>query len=380
MNKKMLLLAATALSLGSLVFIACAPAPVPAAPGPGGPTPAIGEPATPPPAIGEPVAPPPESGETPSPAPDAGEPGTTPPENSAPVPPHEPTGPSETGDITATPAPRNFGGPITIIDDMDPELCNLVHNINACFSDGKPFDNTAFGEYFDLFMAARADLVNRQGVHIDQIKMYSLQRVEWSDTSLGVPQGDMMYAQVITPGFVLVLEAQGELFTYHTSIDRVVYAPRPGEVVTGDGGSNDAHDGPVNEETLAAVIEAVLQWAIVEGNIPDSQFIGEDGTYYVSTENIAAELLPDFEGLTLTAMTPGEIQSRANTEGDYLYLRFNVIDIAGENAKVSINNTWAVGESSTTGYLSGGGCTLTLRTVNGAWIIDSDAVMRCWIA
>ena len=28
--------------------------------------------------------------------------------------------------------------PVTIIDGMDPNECNMVHNINACFTDGQP--------------------------------------------------------------------------------------------------------------------------------------------------------------------------------------------------------------------------------------------------
>jgi hypothetical protein len=40
--------------------------------------------------------------------------------------------------------------------------------------------------------------------------------MEWSDASLGCPQEGMMYAQVITPGYLIVLEAQGQTFEYHT--------------------------------------------------------------------------------------------------------------------------------------------------------------------
>ena len=40
--------------------------------------------------------------------------------------------------------------------------------------------------------------------------------MEWSDASLGCPQPGMAYAQVITPGFRIALEAQGQLYQYHT--------------------------------------------------------------------------------------------------------------------------------------------------------------------
>ena len=44
--------------------------------------------------------------------------------------------------------------------------------------------------------------------------------MEWSDASLGRPQPGMMYAQVITPGYLVVLEADGQQYTYHTDTAR----------------------------------------------------------------------------------------------------------------------------------------------------------------
>jgi len=64
--------------------------------------------------------------------------------------------------------------------------------------------------------AAKADLAQQSGVPVDQIKLVSMEAVEWSDTSLGCPQEGYMYAQVITPGYVMVLEAQGQSYEYHT--------------------------------------------------------------------------------------------------------------------------------------------------------------------
>ncbi len=43
--------------------------------------------------------------------------------------------------------------------------------------------------------------------------------VEWNDTSLGCPMPGMAYAQVITPGFRLVFEYQGQQSEYHTDQD-----------------------------------------------------------------------------------------------------------------------------------------------------------------
>lgn len=63
---------------------------------------------------------------------------------------------------------------------------------------------------------AIADLAKQTGVPADQITVVSVDPMEWPDTSLGCPQEGMMYAQVITPGYLIVLETQGQQYEYHT--------------------------------------------------------------------------------------------------------------------------------------------------------------------
>lgn len=122
--------------------------------------------------------------------------------------------------IFAQAAPRM---PVTIIDDMDKSECSLAHNIQACFVGGQPPADIPISEYAQLFMMARDDLSQRTGADIGLIKLASIERVQWSDTSLGSPQPGMMYAQVIVPGFRMVLEAEGKRYLYHTSTYSVAF-------------------------------------------------------------------------------------------------------------------------------------------------------------
>ncbi len=69
---------------------------------------------------------------------------------------------------------------------------------------------------------ARQDLAQKLGLEGEAIRLVSVEAVEWSDTSLGCPQPGMMYAQVITPGFRVVLAAQGQTYEYHTDLERSV--------------------------------------------------------------------------------------------------------------------------------------------------------------
>jgi len=74
---------------------------------------------------------------------------------------------------------------------------------------------------------AREDLAGRLGLAPEAIELVSIEVVEWSDTSLGCPQPGMMYAQVITPGFRVVLETEGEKYAYHTDREGQVTLCKP---------------------------------------------------------------------------------------------------------------------------------------------------------
>lgn len=67
------------------------------------------------------------------------------------------------------------------------------------------------------------DLSRRTGVGEQLIQVQKVEEVEWRDTSLGCPAPDKMYAQVIVPGYLILLHAQGKTYEYHSDQDgRVV--------------------------------------------------------------------------------------------------------------------------------------------------------------
>lgn len=68
----------------------------------------------------------------------------------------------------------------------------------------------------DAVRLAKEDLARRLDVSPEDVQVVSIEAVQWPDTSLGCPQPGMMYAQVITPGFRVLLEAEGETYQYHT--------------------------------------------------------------------------------------------------------------------------------------------------------------------
>lgn len=70
--------------------------------------------------------------------------------------------------------------------------------------------------------AALADLEARLHIARSEIQVQTVEKRMWSDASLGCPQPGMMYAQVITPGFLIRLSAGGKVYTYHTSLTHAV--------------------------------------------------------------------------------------------------------------------------------------------------------------
>lgn len=73
-----------------------------------------------------------------------------------------------------------------------------------------------------LVRLAQEDLAQKLGLAPEAIRLVSVEAVNWPDTSLGCPQPGMMYAQVITLGFRVVLEVEGKKYEYHTDAGRFV--------------------------------------------------------------------------------------------------------------------------------------------------------------
>jgi hypothetical protein len=79
----------------------------------------------------------------------------------------------------------------------------------------------------EVVRLAREDLAGRLGVALNSVKVVSVEAAEWSDTSLGCPEPGMMYAQVITPGYRVILGADGQTYEYHTDTGSRVVLCRP---------------------------------------------------------------------------------------------------------------------------------------------------------
>lgn len=68
-----------------------------------------------------------------------------------------------------------------------------------------------------MVAAVKADLASRLGLSQDEISVVNADAVTWNDTSLGCPEKGKMYAQVLTPGYQIILDYKSTKYDYRTN-------------------------------------------------------------------------------------------------------------------------------------------------------------------
>ncbi len=74
-------------------------------------------------------------------------------------------------------------------------------------------------EFMKVETAARTFLDEEMSIDSASPTLASIERVDWSDASLGCPVPGVSYAQVIVPGFNLVFDHNGESVEVHSNTD-----------------------------------------------------------------------------------------------------------------------------------------------------------------
>ncbi len=112
-----------------------------------------------------------------------------------------------------------------------------VYHTNADGSALTPAGQPAAEVPADLVEAARQALAKALGVALDDITLFNAVPVEWPDACLGLALPGVACAEVITPGYLIELDVNGQVYGYHANQDGS--ALRPGSLVltwTRDGG------------------------------------------------------------------------------------------------------------------------------------------------
>jgi hypothetical protein len=64
--------------------------------------------------------------------------------------------------------------------------------------------------------AARQDAAQRLNLSPSAVQLEDVQRRQWPDRALGCPRQGVLYAQIVTPGYVVVVAGGGKHLEYHT--------------------------------------------------------------------------------------------------------------------------------------------------------------------
>jgi len=64
--------------------------------------------------------------------------------------------------------------------------------------------------------AALREAATYLGVPATSLTVERVEPRDWPDAALGCPRPDVMYAQVVTPGYLVVISGAGKVLEYHT--------------------------------------------------------------------------------------------------------------------------------------------------------------------
>ena len=79
-----------------------------------------------------------------------------------------------------------------------------------------------------LIVNIKEDLVKRLSITMAEITVVEASEVIWPDSSLGCPQKGMAYLQVLTPGYLIVLEYANNQYEYHAGLGQdFIYCTNP---------------------------------------------------------------------------------------------------------------------------------------------------------
>ena len=155
-------------------------------------------------------------------------PGTVPTSNAAPT------------TTTQTASPET--GEVPVSETLDPAGSVVGGTVGRSY-----LDDTYPSELTGIIGLAVADLADRLSIDESAITVVLVEEVVWSDGSLGCPQPGMSYAQVVTDGLRIVVEADGALYDYRSggSADPTLCVKAPDKDQTRAGMFDVTEDGDI---------------------------------------------------------------------------------------------------------------------------------------
>ena len=149
------------------------------------------------------------------------------------------------------------------------------------------------------------DLADRLGVAPEDVRVVSVEAREWSDSSLGCPQPDMMYNQIITPGYQVVLEVDGQEYVYHTDTGTSVVFCEPEEA----GATPEVPISPASAAQADVPVEAQAVVGLVMEDLAGMLDVAPDDIQVLSVQ------ARDWSDASLGCPQPGMMYAQVITPG-----------------------------------------------------------------
>lgn len=97
------------------------------------------------------------------------------------------------------------------------------HNVEQQSPDSPLLTDEASAEAEPMVTMAREHLARKLHIPVAQIALFTADPIIWSDATLGCPQSGVVARQTEIAGYLILLEAGGKTYTYHTdTVDRVI--------------------------------------------------------------------------------------------------------------------------------------------------------------
>lgn len=120
--------------------------------------------------------------------------------------------------LAACGTPAGDGGAVsTTVTEPDPTTTLPADTTTTTIGE------TEMPEESQVVEAALADLADREGVAVEDISVVQVREVDWPDTAIGCPEEGMSYAQMVVPGFQVILQVDERVFDYHAGGDGAVF-------------------------------------------------------------------------------------------------------------------------------------------------------------
>ncbi len=108
-----------------------------------------------------------------------------------------------------------------------PALMFVMLLVSGCINvKHEPVSNNSIFPESSVVDIAKKDLAQRLNINTAEVKLVRQELVTWRDASLGYPEKGMVYDQVLTPGYRIILVAGNKTYEYHSDYNTQVVGPK----------------------------------------------------------------------------------------------------------------------------------------------------------